>query len=207
MNVIELNLGPLGTNCYIVYGDDGIAAVIDPADSGERIKSVLEERGLRLEAVLLTHAHFDHIMAIDEVRGNHSRLYVHRDDKRMLNDPYLNCMVQFSGKEKSFGEPDVELCDGDVITFGQTELRVMHTPGHSKGSVCYVGDGCIFSGDTLFRESIGRTDLYGGSFNSLKESLKKIAALEGDYRVYPGHGPSTTLDYEKNYNLYMNTLR
>lgn len=207
MKVINLTVGPLQTNCYILYGKNGNAAVIDPGFYPDRIKEVLEEKGLKLEKILLTHAHFDHITAAEELRGEGAELYLHRADEEMLKDSRLSCMMDFLGYEIKFKNAERLLEDGDTFELDGEEIKTVHTPGHTKGSVCYVTGNYIFSGDTLFRESIGRTDLYGGNFDTLKESLKKLAELEGDYTVLPGHGEHTTLTYEKNNNIYMKTLR
>ncbi len=208
MNIIQLTLGPLQTNCYIVYGKDNKAAVIDPAANAEAIKSILNENGLSLDKILLTHAHFDHIMAVEELREwCDAELYIHKEDLKMLNDPNLNHMLSAAGKEIEFKKVEHLLDDGDVIDIGGEELKVLHTPGHTQGSVCYISDEWIVSGDTLFKETVGRTDLYGGSFDAILNSMKKLQALDKDYDVYPGHGESTTLNYEKNNNIYMKTLR
>lgn len=207
MNVISLTLGPLGTNCYILYGDDGRAAVIDPAFSADRINAVLEEKGLVLDKILLTHAHFDHIMAAEELRRDGAVLCIHEADEEMLYNSVLNCMQEFMGRSIKFEKAERLLTDGDIIEVGGEELSVLHTPGHTKGSVCYVSEEYIFSGDTLFRDGVGRCDLYGGSFQTLCRSLSRLSALEKDRAVFPGHGEKTTLEYEKNNNLYMKTLR
>ena len=207
MNVIALTLGPLGTNCYILYGNDKKAAVIDPAFSADKIKSVLAENGLVLDKILLTHAHFDHIMAAEELRADGAILCLHKDDEEMLHNSVLNCMQEFTGRSVQFKRAERLFADGDVVDVGGEMLTVMHTPGHTKGSVCYVSDEHIFSGDTLFNGGVGRCDLYGGSFQTLCLSLARLRSLTKNYAVFPGHGGQTTLEYEKNNNLYMKTLR
>ena len=207
MNVISLCLGPLYTNCYIIYGEDKKATVVDPAFYPDRIKKALDSSGLILDKILLTHAHFDHIMAVEELRCMGAELYVHVEDEEMLNDPELNCMLEFTGRSIKFKKAEHLIKDGDVIKVGNEDVKVMHTPGHTKGSVCYITDEYIFSGDTLFFHSVGRTDLYGGSYDALITSLKKISELEKDYIIYSGHGEKTTLSDEKNNNIYMKTLR
>lgn len=201
--MLQMILGPLNTNCYIVYGGDKKAAVIDPGFSPEVIWRVLEENGLTLEKILLTHAHFDHITAVEELRKNGAQLYLHKDDEEMLYDSDLNCMREFTGRELHFQKAEHLLEDGDVIEIGGESLTVLHTPGHSKGSVCYLSEDMMFSGDTLFRDGVGRTDLYGGSYGFLISSLERLKGLGKDYTVYPGHGGRTVLQYEKNNNIYM----
>ncbi len=207
MNVISITLGPLHTNCYIIYGNDNKAAVIDPAFFADRIQRVLDEKELVLDKILLTHAHFDHIMATEGLRQSGAELYLHIEDEEMLNDPRINSMLEFTGREMSFKKAEHLLKDGDVIDIGGEKITVLHTPGHTKGSVCYISDKYIFSGDTLFKDGVGRCDLYGGSYDTLLYSLKKLAALPKDYTVLPGHGERTTLLHEKNNNIYMKTLR
>jgi glyoxylase-like metal-dependent hydrolase (beta-lactamase superfamily II) len=207
MKIISMCLGPLQTNCYIIYGKDKKAAVIDPAFYADSIQSVLDENELILDKILLTHAHFDHIMAVEELRKNGAELYLHADDEEMLNSPKLNCMLGFMGKSLVFKKPEHLLKDGDTVDIGGEKIRVMHTPGHTKGSVCYITDGVIFSGDTLFCGSIGRTDLYGGDYETLINSLKKLSVIEENLTVLSGHGERTTLQKEKNDNIYMKTLR
>lgn len=203
MKMLQVVVGPLNTNCYIVYGGDKKAAVIDPGFSPEVILRVLEENGLTLEKILLTHAHFDHITAVEELRKRGAELYLHKDDEEMLYNSDLNYMRGFAGKELHFQKAEHLLEDGDIIEIGGETLTVLHTPGHTKGSVCYLSENMMFSGDTLFRDGIGRTDLYGGSFGTLSSSLERLKGLEKDYTVYPGHGERTALQYEKNNNIYM----
>ena len=203
MKMLQMILGPLNTNCYIVYSADKRAAVIDPGYFPELIWRVIEDKGLTLDKILLTHAHFDHITAVEDLRKNGAELYLHKDDEEMLYDSDLNCMRGFTGRELKFKNAEHLLEDGDVIEIGGERLTVLHTPGHSKGSVCYLSEDMMFSGDTLFNDGIGRTDLYGGSFGELSESLKKLGQLDKDYTVYPGHGGKTTLQKEKNNNIYM----
>ena len=207
MKVISMCLGPLQTNCYILYGKDKKAVVIDPAFYADRIEKTLEENGLTLDKILLTHAHFDHIMAVEDLRRSGAELYLHSDDEEMLMRPELNYMLEFLGKSIDFKSPEHLLKDGDTIEVGDEKIRVLHTPGHTKGSVCYIIGGVMFSGDTLFCGSIGRTDLYGGDYDTLQNSLKKLREIEEDLTVLSGHGERTTLQNEKNDNIYMKTLR
>lgn len=207
MNVIALCLGPLHTNCYIIYGKDKMAAVIDPAFFADRIERALENEGLILDKIFLTHAHFDHIMAVEDLRKKGAELYLHIEDEEMLNDCEKNYSLEFTGREIQFKKAEHLLKDGDVIKVGGEDVKVMHTPGHTKGSVCYITDEYIFSGDTLFCGSVGRTDLFGGSYDTLMCSLKKLLEIEKDYVVLSGHGDRTTLSKEKNDNIYMKTLR
>ncbi len=207
MDIITLNLGPLHTNCYIIYGDDKRAVVIDPAYSADVIKQAIDKNNLTLEKILLTHAHFDHIMAVDELWGDGVELYVHADDEEMLKNPEYNYMRDYLGMEIEFKTPDRLLNDGDAIPFLNGFIEVIHTPGHTRGSVCYKIFDCMFTGDTLFKGVVGRCDLYGGNYETILESLKKLYDTEGDYKIYPGHGESTTLSEERKNNIYMRYLR
>ena len=194
INIETLPLGAYQTNCYIVWGegaDDCI--VIDPGYAPERVILEAEDLGKSISAILLTHGHFDHVGG---VKGIAERLgcpvYLHEAElsqpEQMTAGPlYYTC---------AYGE-------GDVLTLAGVTLRVLHTPGHTPGSVCLVAEDTIFSGDTLFQDSIGRTDFPGGSFAQMKNSLQRLKALPGDFRVLPGHGPETTLDEERKYNPFL----
>ena len=158
---------------------------------------------MKPEAVLLTHAHFDHMLAADDIRKAYGcKVYVHMDDERMLNDPFLN-LSGTMGTEQTGISADHLLRDGDVLHFLNREWRVMATPGHTAGSVCYYlpEEKVLFSGDTLFAESLGRTDLPTGSMSAIVRSIaEKLLVLPEDIMVYPGHGDATTIGYEKQYN-------
>ncbi|MCL2088296.1 MAG: MBL fold metallo-hydrolase [Oscillospiraceae bacterium] len=194
INITALNLGFMGNNCYIVH-DGKEAAVIDPGFEAETVFDAVKNQGLTLTKILLTHAHYDHIDAAPMLaRLSGAKIYLHEDDRETL---------QHSGKiNPSDNFVDVLLKDGDTINVGDIKIEVMHTPGHSKGSVCYLCGDAIFTGDTLFKETVGRTDLYGGNYGVLMESLKKLTSLEGDYRIFPGHESETTLEHERKYNSY-----
>lgn len=203
MKVQTFILGLMQTNCYFL-SDGNEAAVVDPAAECSKILNKLAERGLKLKYILLTHSHFDHMMALDELReAAGAPLCVHKLDAPALTDPRLSYMLQFGGLDRPSRPADILLEDGDIIQIGGSELKVMHTPGHTLGSVCYIAGDNIISGDTLFKGNIGRYDLYGGNYARLLESLKLLTALEGDYKVYPGHGASTRLSVEKANNIYL----
>ena len=208
MKIYTFPVGPMKTNCYIVT--DGSepspsCAVIDPGGPG--IKDRLEKKGLTPSYILLTHGHFDHILGLEELRSAYpgAKVMIHREDAFMLGDVRANCMLEFGGRDTPERPADCLLDDGGAVVFGGVTLNVMHTPGHTPGSVCFIsGDGsAVFCGDTLFRCGIGRYDLYGGDYSKLMSSLEKIKALPGDPKMYPGHGSSTTLGYEKENNLYL----
>ena len=206
MKIQKFIVGSMGTNCYfLIGGDSGECAVVDPGAEAGKIIAKLEEKNLKCTHILLTHAHFDHIMALEEVRAETGApVFVHEADSDFLTDNDLNCMSVFSSENLKINPADRLIRDGDELEIAGETVKVMHTPGHTPGSVCFLCGSDIISGDTLFRGSIGRYDLPGGDFMTLLGSLKALSELEGDRRVYPGHGPSTILDRERGANLYLN---
>ena len=198
----KLTVGPLGTNCYLVH-DGSVAAVIDPGDEAGRIKTALNEKGLSLAAILLTHGHFDHIGAVAALKEETgAKVYMHRGDEEMTSDP-AKSLCFLGGKSSAPFEADVFVNDGDVLSFGEMGLRVMHTPGHSSGGVCYICGAVVFCGDLIFRRSIGRYD-FGSLSDELASIHRLLAALPDEALLYPGHGPHTTVGYEKANNPYIN---
>lgn len=197
-------LPPLMANCYIVKAESGEAFVVDPGSFNGRLKKSLDEEGItELKYILLTHGHYDHIMGAEKLRENYGgKICVHENDAPCLSDPEKSRVLFRNFLMPPF-EQDIALRDKATLPFGEGEIEVLHTPGHTVGCVCYkVGD-CLFTGDTLFHLCVGRTDFPGGSEREMLFSMKKLKALEGDYKVYPGHEESTTLSYEKAYNPYM----
>lgn len=192
MTIHVLTLGAYQTNTYIVQ-NDGRCAVIDPGYEPETILSFLEAHGLTAEAVLLTHGHFDHVGGVKTIAAETGcRVWLHPAE--------LNMPPRLTAGPLYYTDA---LADGDTVSAAGLTFRVLHTPGHTPGSVCLFVEDTLFSGDTLFAGSCGRTDLPGGSRRAIKESLRRLAALETNYTVLPGHGESTELDWEKRYNPYM----
>ena len=204
MKVIPVMTGALLENAYIATdGDSGTAIVIDPGDDARKIEEQIDRLGLEVSYILLTHGHADHIGAVDELRKRyHAKVAVHEKDAEMLTSGTAN-LSSFMGRPFSIGPADILLKDGDTINAGNLTLRVLHTPGHSQGSVCFLGNGVLFSGDTLFEGSIGRTDFPGSNMEEMRASLQRLKELAEDYDVYPGHGALTTLGREKAMNPYM----
>jgi glyoxylase-like metal-dependent hydrolase (beta-lactamase superfamily II) len=199
-------VGPLACNCYIV-GDPETkqAIVIDPGDEAEVIATSLAEQNLTVTAIVATHAHFDHVVAAGRLRElTGAPFYLHRDDGPVL-DWLQESGRLFLGLELP-PPPDVDrdASEGEILTAGSARLEVLHTPGHSPGSISLVTDTAVFSGDTLFAGSIGRTDLPGGDTNALLTAVRsKLFLLEDELPVYPGHGPATTLGEEKRFNPFV----
>jgi Zn-dependent hydrolases, including glyoxylases len=209
LKIICLPLGRLATNCYVVADKNGRAAVIDPACEGEKIISVLEKNRFTLEAILLTHAHFDHIMAIDTLFDYKSdiRVYLHAEEEPVLRDAAVNLSAQATGVSYSCGQCVTLVGDGEIISVGEMKFEVLHTPGHTVGSVCYLLNQVLFSGDTLFAGTVGRTDFPGGNYTDICMSIARLAHLEGDLRVLPGHEEETTMENERKHNPYLKTGR
>lgn len=198
MKVKVMQVGPIGTNCYILEDDTtGKAAVIDPGDEAGRILKVLEEDKVEVEYILLTHGHYDHTTGVPELHRAlpQAKVYIHKADANGAGSQLFPLAKQV--------EDLLYYDDGDKLTLGSLTIEVIHTPGHSKGSVTLkVGD-VLFSGDTLFAGSCGRTDLAGGSYAEIMASLKRLGRLEGDYHVCPGHDITSTLEQERRSNPFL----
>lgn len=200
-------IGLVRTNCYIVYTEDTKKAVIiDPAADSRRIMGELSALGVTPEAVLLTHGHFDHMLAADSLRNDyHIPVCVHKADAELLKHPNLNCSEQFLHMAYAISA-DEELEDGQNLRFLDGALTVISTPGHTEGSCCYYAksENILFSGDTLFQGSVGRTDLPTGRAAQLTNSIReKLFVLSEDTLVLSGHGDQTTIGEEKQYNPYV----
>ncbi len=186
MKIDVVRVGYLQTNCYIVSAQDARAVVIDPGDEAEKIAKYIDDNGITVEYIFITHGHFDHIGALAAIKEKTGA-------KVVINERDAE-YIKFS--------PDILCKDSDEIKAAGLTFRVIQTPGHTKGGVCYLCENAIFSGDTLFYESVGRTDLPNGDFGELCVSLKRLSLLAGEYDIYPGHGQSTTLSHEKKHNPF-----
>jgi glyoxylase-like metal-dependent hydrolase (beta-lactamase superfamily II) len=202
LNILALALGDYQTNTYIVHNSDSKECVIiDPGYEAEVILAKLEALALKPAAILLTHGHFDHVGAVEEiVEATGCDLWMNRLDWELPISPMYSYLYPLANSD--FAE--VRFCkDGDAIQVAGLTFEVLSTPGHTAGSVCYACGDALFSGDTLFAGSCGRTDLPGGDWGNILQSLGRLSSLGKDLRVFPGHGESTTLAQEKRYNPYM----
>lgn len=194
MQIITMRLGAFATNCYLLT-DEQKTAVIDPGDTPEQVMKQIEAKGLKVEYILLTHGHFDHTGGVARIHAETGApIYIHKDEI-FRDEPVFRGLPE--GTEIHYFD------EGDVLPLGSLNIEVMHTPGHSPGSCVFKVGGTLFSGDTLFRDSCGRTDFEGGSFPLMMRSLKRLHDLPGDYEVLPGHESATTLERERKMNYYM----
>ena len=198
MQVKVLQVGPIGTNCYILEDEAAkLAAVIDPGDEAEKILSVLKEDGVETRYILLTHGHYDHTTGVPDLHRAlpEAQVYIHKADAQGAGSRLFPLAGEIA---------DLHFYDeGDTLPLGGLTIHVLHTPGHSKGGVTLqVGD-VLFCGDTLFAGSCGRTDLNGGSYEEIMQSLKRLGQLPGDWHVCPGHDVTSTLERERKTNPFL----
>ncbi len=207
MKIEKIVVGLLKANCYILGADDGAAVVIDPGDNAPGILDVLGRNGWRLDKILLTHGHFDHVLAIPELKdATGAPYFVHRDDMRYIEVAHERGKMWVHREFRPLPPPDGFLEHGEKIRFGDEELEVRHTPGHSPGGVALVSfpHRAVFTGDTLLRGTVGRADFPGGDPKKLIEGIQKqLMSLPDDFVVYPGHGAPTTIGAERAGNPFL----
>lgn len=212
MKITRIDLGhEIFANCYLLVDEKtGESAIVDPAYYNDKIAELFGEAGMgKLKYILLTHGHFDHIFGVHGLKeATGAQVVIHKDDADFLLDPKKSLAENNFPEPQLSVEADVKLDGGDELFLGEEIIKVVSTPGHTMGSVCYIAesDRVLISGDTLFCMTAGRTDLYGGNEEMMIESLKKLIALEGDYRVLPGHNRETTLERERTRNWYIRRM-
>ncbi|AWW25346.1 MBL fold metallo-hydrolase [Acetobacterium carbinolicum] len=205
MKVIKKSLGQMGTNCYVVWDEKTLeAAVIDPGFEDQRISDIINENKLKVNYILLTHGHFDHLGGVNQIKKlTGAKVLIHENDADCLIDPRRNLSV-LAGMSMILEPADGFLNENETITLGNIAFRVIHTPGHSKGGICLLAEDQLFAGDTLFNTSIGRTDFADGDLNELLNGIKsKLFVLDDATTVLPGHGENTTIGYEKTNNPFL----
>lgn len=210
MEVTRVTVGFLQTNCYIVKDDNtNKAVIIDPGAEASRLIKIIEDNKLSIEHILITHGHFDHMLALKEIKEyTKANVIIHEHEYEYLTNPDLNLSKKMFRNLVSINA-DTTIKEGDIITFGDTKLDTIMVPGHTEASICYYSpkDKVVFSGDTLFDGAIGRTDFYEGGCGDLITNIKeKLLVLPEDTIVYPGHGEATTIRKEKVSNPYLNQL-
>ncbi|MEH7390443.1 MBL fold metallo-hydrolase [Bacillus sp. JJ1474] len=205
----QLPLGPLQTNCYILSKENNICLIFDPGEESDKLSSYIQKAKLKPVAIILTHAHFDHIGAVDDIREEYNiPVYIHEKEADWLLDPALNGSSRYEMIPNISGKPaDIIINNEQEITIGDFTLQIYETPGHSPGSISiYIKDsGLVVAGDALFYGSIGRTDLPGGNHQQLLNSIhNKLLGLPEETIVLPGHGPATTIGQEMDTNPFLN---
>ena len=202
MKIINVCEGSWTSNCYVLISGSH-ALVIDPSSSSKAILDLVAQEGATLEGILLTHGHFDHTLSLDTLREKTGvPAYIHSEDAIMLTDGKKNAFYEFFGKERAYKAAEKLMSDGDMISLGDETLTVYHTPGHTHGSVCFLSEGLIFSGDTIFAETYGRCDLWNGDIEKMKNTLHKLTKLDPALTLYPGHGNECLLGEALN-NIYI----
>ena len=192
MKIISTPCGMLMANMHLVYNESGQAIVIDPIDA-DVLSSLLQAHKLRLHAILVTHAHYDHIVDLDKIRSmSQASSYIMSHDNPLLSDPHKNVSAWLSCPT-SYQPCDILLSHKDTVQIGDFSVKILHTPGHTPGSACFLIEDALFTGDTIMSGGIGRCDLYGGDITQMQSSLQLFQTLPPATRVYPGHGNNTTI--------------
>lgn len=210
MQIETLALGPVQANCYIVTDEKtNDAAVVDCGEFTNSLKEKLE--GKNLKYIFLTHGHYDHILGVYDLKKAYpyAKIVIHKDEEYKLLDELPSFAHEMMPGVQQYVPADITVEDGDKISFGGIEVTVLHTPGHSKGGVCYFveDERTIFTGDTLFCLTVGRMDFFDGSEDEMLESITRLYNMPGDYDIFPGHNRATTMEYEKRRNRYMRRFK
>lgn len=205
MKVKSQTFGSINNNCYLIIDEEtNLSALVDCSENSQKMYDLIGDTDLKY--ILLTHGHFDHITGVKDIRNRYNaKVIISAPDEPMLSSGKLS-LASFMDAEQNNTRSDIIVYDSDSIKLGSLEIKVLSTPGHTKGSVCYIVDNALFSGDTLFRLSCGRTDFPSGSADEMIMSLKLLKNLDGNYTIYTGHDEITTLDFERKNNPYMSKL-
>lgn len=203
----RLPVGALEGNCYIVYNEDSREAmIIDPGDEPDRIMDLIRKDGISVKYIVCTHAHFDHVGAIPDLKQETGAKIIMHEDESQVYEAAKKMAAMWGFYIEDMPKPDIFVQEGDHIELGDMKFEVMHTPGHSPGSMCLYGHGILFSGDTVFAGSIGRTDFPGGSLENMRKSFRRIISLPEETEILSGHGPKTTVEREKRDNFFIHEL-
>lgn len=207
MKVSRVILGKLQTNCYVLVDEmSGLGAVVDPAEFSNQITDLIEASEInQLKYIFLTHGHIDHVLGAYDLKQKYpdAQVVISAEDEICLSSEACSLASDWDDTEQIPMHADICVHDGDSLQLGTESVQVISTPGHTPGSVCYLIGNTMFSGDTLFYKTCGRTDLFRGDFTVMQDSIMKLGNLPGDYIVYPGHGGFTTLDAERKSNRFM----
>lgn len=210
MKIEVLPLGPVAANTYIVTDDiTGETAVIDCGECTPQLLKRLEDCDVKY--IILTHGHFDHVLGVYDLKQAfpQAKIVIHELDADCLTSEIASVAIDVAPGYQKYVDPDVIVREGDIVELGSVEFKVMHTPGHTKGSVCYVAEQerCIFTGDTLFCLTTGRTDLPGGSDEDMEKSIRRLYDMDEDYAIFPGHNRDSTIEYERRRNRFMRRFK
>jgi len=203
MIIRSLVVGPLESNCFIIAEENTReAVVVDPGDEPDRILDLITENDLKVKYIVCTHAHFDHVGAVPEIKKETgAEILMHRDELEIYNRS-RDFAAMWGYEIEILPDPDTFVSEGDLIKIGGLIFEILHTPGHSPGGICLYGEGILITGDTLFAGSVGRTDFYGGDEEKLKKSFKRLMDLSEDIKVFPGHGAQSTIRQERADNFF-----
>jgi len=204
MIIKRLVVGPLENNCFIISDEKtNEALVIDPGDEPDRILDLIVDKNLKVKYIVCTHAHFDHVGAIPELKNaTNAKIVIHQDELDIYQHTKDQAVALWGYELDPLPDPDIFVSEGAILETGDIKFEIIHTPGHSPGGICLYGEGIVITGDTLFAGTVGRTDLFGGDIEKLKRSFKKLMALPDEIKVLPGHGPQSTIGKERAENFF-----